>query len=316
MRQNMVATYRRDWISVPLSVCLALALSITFTVAKSLDAPPPQDKKPPHPYWQPPDVDKPIPSLSPTPACSLPDVLKQAGQRAEKLLDHLQNFIAHERVRYEQTDRVGSLEVSGSGYFDFLVDFGDQRVVKVKELRNPLDAATDKSLSGVLDKGLPVLALIFVPDLQRDYEMSCEGSAQWDGQPVWVVHFRQIKGKHPRTMMMETATEARPHSQTTTEIRPLRLKGRAWISGDSGQVVHLETNLVEGILLIDLKEVAVSVDYAPVRFKAQDGEVWLPKFAVAYTDYAQRRMIIEHTFSDFQLFSVQTREDNQKPKEP
>lgn len=80
--------------------------------------------------------------------------------------------------------------------------------------------------------------------------------------------------------------------------------------------MHLETNLAEEILLVDLKEVAVSVDYAPIKFKAQDLEVWLPKFAVAYTDYAKRRMIIEHTFSDFQLFSVQTKEDTRKPTEP
>jgi hypothetical protein len=32
--------------------------------------------------------------------------------------------------------------------------------------------------------------------------------------------------------------------------------------------------------------------------------------------YAARRMIIEHTFSGFQLFSVQTRETIQKSGEP
>jgi hypothetical protein len=33
-------------------------------------------------------------------------------------------------------------------------------------------------------------------------------------------------------------------------------------------------------------------------------------------DYAKHRIIIEHTFSDFQLFSVQTKQDIQKPEEP
>jgi len=266
-------------------------------------------------HWRPPEVDGRIHALSKTPPCALPDVLKQAGERASELVDHLQNFIARERVRYEQTDRSGALEMSASGYFDYLVNFENQSVIQVQELRTPLDV-TDQRLGRVLDKGLPALALIFSPDLQPDYEMSCEGSTQWKGQPVWVIHFRQSKGKHPRTMTMETATEAHPHSQAETEIRPLSLKGRAWIGADSGQVVHLETNLAEEILLVDLKEVAVSVDYAPVKFKAQDIEVWLPKFAVAYTDYAKRRMIIEHTFSDFQLFSVKTQEDQQKPKQP
>jgi hypothetical protein len=44
-------------------------------------------------------VDARVPSLSAMPPCSLPDVLKQSGQRAQELVDHLQNFIAHEQVR-------------------------------------------------------------------------------------------------------------------------------------------------------------------------------------------------------------------------
>jgi hypothetical protein len=104
--------------------------------------------------------------------------------------------------------------------------------------------------------------------------------------------------------------------ETTIGVYPLSLKGRAWIAADSGQVMHLETNLVEAILLIDLQASAVSVDYAPVKFQSQNVEIWLPQFAIAYTDYNKRRMVTQHTFSDFQLFSVQTQETIQKPKEP
>ncbi len=112
---------------------------------------------------------------------------------------------------------------------------------------------------------------------------------------------------------METATELHRGTAAGTEVRPLSIKGRAWIAADSGQVMHLETSLVEGISMIELEENAISVDYAPVKFESQNVEIWLPQFAVAYTDYAKRRMIIEHTFSDFQLFSVQTQENIQKP---
>jgi hypothetical protein len=150
------------------------------------------------------------------------------------------------------------------------------------------------------------LALIFYPALQSDYEMSCEGLTQWNNQPAWVVHFRQMKGKRPRTAKMETATGVYPYG----------LKGRAWIAADSGQVMHLETNLVHPIPMIQLEENAFSVDYGPVKFQSQNVKIWLPRFAIAYTDYARRRMITEHTFSDFQLFSVQTQQTIQKPNEP
>jgi hypothetical protein len=266
-----------------------------------------KEKRSPELFWNPPEVDSPQQSHSATPPCSLPDVLRQAGQRAEELVDHLQNFIAHEQVRYSQTDRQGMPQKFLIGKFDYVVDFGEQAgPLTVHESRTALDGTDVAHLSSIVDKGLPALALIFYPALRSDYEMSCEGSTRWNDRPAWVVHFRQIKDKLPRTATMETTKQAYPYG----------LKGRAWIAADSGQVMHLETNLVEKIPLIDLQANAVSVDYAPVRFQSQNVEIWLPQFAMAYTDYAKRRMITEHIFSDFQLFSVQTQENIQKPKEP
>lgn len=267
--------------------------------------------------WDPPRVDAPVLSLSATPSCSLPEVLKQTGQHAEQLIDNLQKFIAHEQVRYQQTNRQGLPEISLTPKFEYLVDFGKTfEPLRVHEMRTPLSGAADGRLGSILDKGLPVLALIFHPALQGDYQMRCEGATQWNRQPAWVVHFRQRKGKRPRTITMETPVEVYPRVVNAIELRPLSIKGRAWIAADSGQVIHLETNLAGPILSIDLSEIATSVDYAPVKSHSLSVEIWLPQFAVAYTDYAQRRMIIEHTFSDFELFSVQTRESIGKPREP
>jgi hypothetical protein len=70
---------------------------------------------------------------------------------------------------------------------------------------------------------------------------------------------------------------------------------------------------LEGIVVLELLSNAVSVDYAPVKFQSQNGEVWLPQSAVVYTEYFRRRTVIRHTFSDFQLFSVRTQQVIQKP---
>ena len=320
--------------SVVVAWCFAVVLLANFFAA-NLNAAHPQEKekKPRTLRWDPPRVDAPIRALSAEPSCSLPEVRKAAGQRAEELVDHLQNFIAHEQIRYEQ---MASLSMAGptgitgigpvpgqpldmffTGKFDYVVDFGKKsEPIHIREHRTPLPGTDGGNVSAIVGKGLPVLALIFHPSLQGDYEMICEGVASWNERPAWVVHFRQRKGKRPRTVTMETPSESRPLDRTATEMRPLSLKGRAWLSADSDQVMHLETNLLERIPMIELEESAFSVDYAAVKFKTQNVEVWLPQFAVGYTDYSGRRMIVEHTFSDFQLFSVQTRDVVQKPKEP
>jgi len=278
-------------------------------------------------HWDPPRVDAPVPSLSEALPCALPNVLKQAGERAQELVDHLQNFDAHEQIRYEQNDSVGTPAAYWAANFDYSVDFGERSGHKLRETRTPLAGTHDPRLSAIMGTGLPALALIFYPALQGDYEMHCKGLAQWNGQLAWVVWgrkpkperrgkqmremrsprpplFQQIKGKRPRTVSMATARR----------VYPVNLKGRAWIAADSGQVLHLETNLMSGIVELELQTSAVSVDYAPVTFQSQNVQIWLPQSALVYTEYFTNSTIVQHTFSDFRLFSIQTQQVIQKPK--
>jgi hypothetical protein len=197
--------------------------------------------------------------------------------------------------------------VSVDTKFDYLVDFGEKSdALTVHETRTPLAGSDNAHVNEIADRGLPVLALLFNPNLQSDYEMRCEGFAQWDNQPAWVVYFRQSTEKRPRTSGI----------RTEKQILEVSLKGPGWIAPDSGQVMHLETNLVKGIATIGLQGNAVSVDYAPVKFRSRDVEIWLPQSATAYSDYGKRRMIIGHTFLDFQPFSVRTQQVIEKPKTP
>ncbi len=143
-----------------------------------------------------------MPFLSATPPCSLPDVLKQAGERTGELVELLRKFIAHEQIRYEQTERPdvsgvsmssesfpirpGQTEMSGTEKFDYLVDFEEKsEPLNIREIRTRLDGTDDGQLSHFLDKGLPILALVFYPTLRGDYEMRCDGLTQWKSQPAW-----------------------------------------------------------------------------------------------------------------------------------
>jgi hypothetical protein len=292
-----------------LAVLFAFVVFAILSTAVNTPAQSPQkkEKKKAALRWDSPRVDDPVPSLSATPSCSLATVLKQAGERGKELISHLKDFDAHEQLRYEQTDDLGMPEPGISAKFDYLVDFEDKGdVPTVKETRKLLAGAEGTDLSGILDRGLPAFALIFDPSLQGDYEMRCEGSGAWIDQPAWVIYFRQKKEKRPRTLTI----------RSTMQAVPVSLKGRAWIAADSGQVMHLEINVVEGLPAIGLKSDAVSVDYAPVKFHSQDVEMWLPQTAVAYIDYGKRRVIVWHSFSDFQLFSVQTQQVSEEPKKP
>jgi hypothetical protein len=307
---------RRDLLTLDgghLPICVAwaaiwvFALFLPITQSSASDRPPAKsaDQKKTPLRWAPPQVDSPIASLAMTPPCSLPDVLSQAGQRATNLVSSLQNFTAHERIRYQETDDSGNPDFATTEDFNYFVDFAEKPGgLASHETRSQITKGS-ASMAEIRDNGLAVLALIFHPSMQDDYEMRCEGYGSWSEKPAWVVRFQQKKDKKPRTLSFHT-----PNS-----TYHVSLKGRAWIAVDSGEIMHLVTNLVAGISIIGLQGNAVAVDYAPVQFHSQSVELWLPRTAQAYADYGKRRMIVDHTFSDFQLFSVKTQQQIEKPKQ-
>ena len=61
--------------------------------------------------------------------------------------------------------------------------------------------------------------------------------------------------------------------------------------------------------------VGFAAEYADVRFHSQNVKLWLPQSAAVFFDYGDARVMVQHTFSDFHVFLVQTGEVGGKPKE-
>ncbi|MGC1188795.1 MAG: VWA domain-containing protein [Candidatus Acidiferrales bacterium] len=256
--------------------------------------------------WSPPDVDVPLVSISTAEPCSLPDVLSHAGERAQELVDNLQRFAAQEKIQVQQMDRYGFLGGGDTGNYDYLVTFEQHPDgLSVDESRQ-VSAHEAGLRGGPRDNGLTALAMIFHPYYQGDYDMRCEGTADWNGTPAWVIYFVQRKDKPARTQGIDT-----PQRQFS-----LKLKGRAWIAKDSYQVLHIDTNSIEPIPMIGLTSNAVSISYAPVDFHKQNVQLWLPQSAETFTEMMNGRSIVRHTFTDFVLFSVQSNQTVAQPHQP
>jgi hypothetical protein len=255
--------------------------------------------------WAPPNVDGRLASLAASPPCPLPKVLEQAGAHALELTTNLENFTAQEQIEYEKLTHNGLLEENDSSTFNYVFAFEQHGEGVSREYRTPTKQGHTFPASGQ-DTGQAALALIFRPKRQDDYEMSCEGLDKWNGQSAWVIRFQQRKDKPRRTVGFSTG--GREYSAM--------LKGRAWISMDSGQVLHQETKLMQDIPELNLRSSAVSVDYAPVQIQSRKLELWLPQRIEAFWELSNVRIILFHTFSDFKLFSVDTEQTIQPPKTP
>ncbi|HEY6387903.1 MAG TPA: hypothetical protein VIX91_19675, partial [Candidatus Acidoferrum sp.] len=145
--------------------------------------------------WSPPALDSPVHSLASSPPCDLAKVLKQAAARESEQVTNLQNFTAQEKIEYRTSDVQNIVQDLGAETFDYIVVFQQSPGgLLFQEKRNPTHGS---SLSGVAtqDMGLPEMVLIFLPNMQDDYEMKCEGAVEWGGQLTWVVRFQQRKDK-------------------------------------------------------------------------------------------------------------------------
>jgi len=255
--------------------------------------------------WVPPQVDKPLGFRVSSPPCILSDVLQQAGTRANELFTSLESFSAQERIEYQSSDHMGYLQDARTGTFDYVVLFNlTLGGMIVDESRHP-NHGSPLLAAFTQETGLPEMALMFLPEMRDEYEMSCEGAVEWSGKRAQVVHFVHRKDKPCHTLFFRNSAGA---------VYPAKLKGRAWIAADSGEVVHMELSLMEEIPQVKVRRWYLSINYAPVQFRTQKVRMLLPQTVDAFCDFEDHRTIVYHTFSDFLLFSVQTDQKTEKPK--
>jgi hypothetical protein len=255
--------------------------------------------------WVPPQVDAPLGSRVFSRPCVLSDVLQQAGARANELYASLESFSAQERIEYQAWDHMGYLQDARTGTFDYVVLFQlTLGGATVEESRHPEHGSPLLAVF-TQEVGLPEMALMFLPEMQDEYEMSCEGLVEWKGRRTQVVHFLHRKDKPSHTLSFRNSTGA---------VYPAKLKGRAWIAADSGEVMHMELSLMEEIPQVKVRRWYLSINYAPVQFHTQNVRMLLPQTVDAYCDFEDHRTIVYHTFTDFLLFSVQTEQRAETPK--
>jgi len=257
--------------------------------------------------WAPPDIDDAVPPVTTGAVCSLPEVLQGAGQRVKELVTNLEQFTATERIGHSELDRKGNWRAPLARSFHYLVSISEIRpgMLNLEEARDG-NSALDNFPTKLATTGLAAFALVFHPYFVGDFEMACEGLGEWHGQPAWQVHFQQRPDR-----------PARMHSfRIGGNLYPVKLKGRAWISADAYQVVRLELDLMEAIPKIRLQVEHLDIEYRPVEFARRNLQLWLPESADLYMDFRRHRYHHRHGFSDFLLFSVETREVIHEPPQP
>jgi tetratricopeptide (TPR) repeat protein len=256
--------------------------------------------------WAPPDVDETRPMIDPGAGCALDEVIQSAGSRVADLVKNVDRFTATEEMEHESLSPLGVQISRESRTFNYLVAIRQigARELDVQEYRNG-SVSIQHFPAHLGTIGLPVLALVFHPFYQDEYELACEGRGQWRGKPVWVVHFRQ-RGNQMNEMRVY---------HVGGMSFPVRLKGRAWIDVESFQIVAMEADMLTPVREIRLLRDHQLIEYGPVEFRKSKTPLWLPKSADWYCNLGGQRYHRRHNFSHFLLFSVEDSQEIGQPKE-
>lgn len=255
--------------------------------------------------WIPPSLDAAVPSVDPTVACPLPDILKMTGQRMTEFVANLEKFSATEQVEHFKINAAGLRGSPDVRSFDYvvLVSRNHWGSFQLDEYRNgSIDPA--QFPAGIATVGLPAMALIFHPLLASDFDFKCEGLGESGGHAAWQIHFAQRPDRPSRIRQYIIQKNS----------YPVPIKGRAWIDPGNDQVVRLESELIKPIPEIALTKERLSIEYGSVEFHSNGQRLWLPEAAELYAERGTTRYYRRHEFTNFKLFTVATNQSIQ-PKE-
>jgi hypothetical protein len=258
------------------------------------------------PMWLPPDVDKEIPQVEIEESCPLDEILQNAEERILEFVRNVDRFTATESLTHQSINKHGQASAPVRRKFDYVVSIHEVRRghLGVTEYRNG-GLALDEFPSRIVTSGLPTLVLIFHPYYAPSYEMTCEGLARSNDQLAWQVHFRQRADKPNELKTYQSGIQGRSY--------PVGLKGRAWISADSYQIVKMETDLAAPAPQIRLLAEHTAVEYGPVKFREGDVNLWLPRSAEVYFVWRGQQVHRRHSFDQYMLFTV---DDKQRINAP
>jgi tetratricopeptide (TPR) repeat protein len=257
--------------------------------------------------WQPAGIDTNKPSVASGMTCPVENVLQMSGARMQELVGDVSRVAAIEHLLHEQLDEVGQVISKETRTFNYVATVSESTPgsVSVEEYRTEhlgLKDFPDQIASG----GFTALGLVFHPSMRDNFDMLCEGLGEWRGQAAWLVHFQQREDR-----------PARMHDyRVGGDLYELKLKGRAWITADTFQIVRIESELVSPVPKIRLAGEHQVVEYGPVLFAKKNIQLWLPKSAEIYLDFRRHRYYRKHSFDHYMLFSVDADEKRKEPSAP
>ncbi len=236
----------------------------------------------------------------------LPALLKSTGERVEMFFRAFNNTTSREHIRHAFLAKDGKPTFHFEREYQYLLThWPNDSQPGLDEFR--VEKSDERRIfpTGLITThGFASMAVLFLPAFQEESRFMYLGRQPMDGYDTEVVAFAQI----PAFARLRGAFGVRDQKPAFT-----LLQGIAWIDPRTHQIIRLRTDLLYPVPKVHLTRETTEVRYAPVRFKKSPTALWLPSEVVVTVEWKGRRVSNLHSYSDFELFNV---ESNWKAKAP
>lgn len=233
----------------------------------------------------------------------LEQLLQRSDKFVQKFWQQFADVTCSEAVVQAKLGKNGKVMYQREELFDYLVFMDLQSDgIGVTESRQAKKApGKAENVPLLVTNGFSTMLLIFHPYYQNSFEFESLSDEVVDGKNLQRVHFRHVKGtRSPSVLQLRGRDYA------------LDFEGTAWLDGESGAIVRIESGLEASLEDVGLRAFHSDVRYAPVRFSTSAEPYWLPITAEIEAETPRQHWRNVHRFTAYKLFSTDAHEEERK----
>lgn len=243
----------------------------------------------------------------------LPGILERVDKSVAAFAQNVTNLASKEEVLEEQLKSDGKVGKHFTEKFEYLVvaERGPGGV-NLREYRTDENGKVVKPTG--LTKGYMVTsgdfsaALCFLPILQNASSFRYLGEQDVDGRKAYVLVFAQRAGSAGPAGLLRSAGG----EKSVTSV----LQGIAWIDSDRYQIARLRTDQFPPASGASVWRLISDIHYHEVHFQEPASALWIPDKIVVTMSFTDRTWRDEHQYSNFKLFTVDTKVNSQQSRQP
>lgn len=241
----------------------------------------------------------------------LAEILSEIGRAVDDFFYNIPNTASLEIVQQERLAKDGKATTALKEEFQYIMlaqkggpGLGLQEYRSTKDGNDAVRLGLKQGL--MLTSGFSSVSSIFHPINRNGAHFRILGKKTLDGCQTYVVAFAQ----RPETAKMVARFVIGDRSDLAL------VHGMAFVDAQTFQIRRLHTYLLNPLPMVQLFKLSTKIQYQEMEFKGLSVPLWLPKDVEITVNWRGRNLRNLHSYSDFKLFNVESREERKPVQAP